>query len=55
MRKGLFTSDGNNVSWSPTGKPLAPSTAPVGRNPEGESSAKAGDRVEGPRVKTNLG
>ena len=34
--------------WSPTGKPVAPSTTPVERNPEREPSAKAGARVEGP-------
>jgi tellurite methyltransferase len=33
--------------WNPMGKPVAPSTAPVGRNPEREPRAKAGDRVEG--------
>jgi hypothetical protein len=33
--------------WSPTGKPVAPSTTPVGWNPERESRAKAGDRVQG--------
>ncbi len=33
--------------WSPTGKPVAPSIAPVGRNPEQEPPAKAGVRVEG--------
>ncbi|MDZ4346948.1 MAG: hypothetical protein U1E51_31440, partial [Candidatus Binatia bacterium] len=33
--------------WSPTGNPVAPSTTPVGRNPEPEPPAKAGDRVEG--------
>jgi non-ribosomal peptide synthetase component E (peptide arylation enzyme) len=33
--------------WSPTGKPVAPSGAPVERNPEQEPPAKAGARVEG--------
>jgi NAD(P)-dependent dehydrogenase (short-subunit alcohol dehydrogenase family) len=33
--------------WSPTGKPVAPSNTPVGRNPEQEPQAKAGARVEG--------
>jgi len=33
--------------WSPTGKPVAPSNTPVGRNPEQEPPAKAGARVEG--------
>jgi len=33
--------------WSPTGKPVAPSIAPVGRNPEQEPPAKAEARVEG--------
>ena len=33
--------------WSPTGKPVAPSGAPVGRNPEQEPPANAGARVEG--------
>ena len=28
--------------WSPTGKPVAPSSPPVGRNPEQEAPAKAG-------------
>ena len=28
--------------WSPTGKPVAPSGTPVGRNPEQEPPAKAG-------------
>jgi len=32
--------------WSPTGKPVAPSGSPVGRNPEQEPPAKAGARVE---------
>ena len=36
-----------NRRWSPTGKPVAPSTKPVGRNPEREPPAKAGARVEG--------
>jgi SAM-dependent methyltransferase len=33
--------------WSPAGKPVASSNTPVGRNPEREPRAKAGDRVEG--------
>ena len=33
--------------WSPMGKPVAPSSTPVGRNPEQEPPAKAGARVEG--------
>ncbi|MDP2606876.1 MAG: hypothetical protein Q8S00_30430 [Deltaproteobacteria bacterium] len=33
--------------WSPTGKPVAHSTTPVGRNPERMPPAKAGARVEG--------
>jgi len=33
--------------WSPTGKPVTPSGAPVGRNPEQEPPAKAGARAEG--------
>jgi hypothetical protein len=33
--------------WIPTGKPVAPSGTPVGRNPEQEPPAKAGARVEG--------
>ena len=37
--------------WSPTGKPVAPAGAPVGRNPEQEPPAKAGDRVEGTEPK----
>ena len=36
-----------NGKWSPTGKSVAPSSTPVGRNPEQESEAKAGARVEG--------
>jgi len=36
-----------NRRWSPTGKPVAPSTKPVGRNPEREPPARAGARVEG--------
>ena len=32
---------------NPTGNPVAPSSTPVGRNPEQESPAKAGARVEG--------
>src|SRR3972149_9015930 len=36
--------------WSPTGRPVAPSSAPVGRNPEQEPPAKAGARVEGSNV-----
>ena len=28
--------------WSPTGKPVAPSVTPVGRNPEQKAPAKAG-------------
>jgi tRNA (guanine37-N1)-methyltransferase len=41
--------------WSPTGKPVAPSNAPVGRNPEQEHPAKAGARVEGsPRARVIL-
>jgi len=35
------------AEWIPTGKPVAPSSASVGRNPEQESPASAGDRVEG--------
>ncbi len=35
------------AQWSPTDKPVAPSRTPVGRNPEQEPPAKAGDRVEG--------
>jgi DedD protein len=37
--------------WSPTGKPVAPSGAPVGRNPEQEPPAKTGARVEGAEPK----
>jgi len=33
--------------WSLTGKPVAPSSTPAGRNPEQEPPAKAGARVEG--------
>ena len=33
--------------WSPTGKPVLPSTAPVGRNPEREPPAKAGAESKG--------
>ena len=33
--------------WSPTGKPVAPSSTPVGRNPEQERPGKVGARVEG--------
>ena len=33
--------------WSPAGKPVASSNTPVGRNPEREPRAKAGERVEG--------
>ena len=36
--------------WSPTGKPVAPSTTPVGRNSERAPPAKAGARVEGFKV-----
>jgi hypothetical protein len=36
-----------NRAWSPTGKPVAPSSTPVGWNPEQEPPAKAGARVEG--------
>jgi len=36
--------------WSTTGRPVAPSSAPVGRNPEQEPPAKAGARVEGSNV-----
>ena len=36
-----------NGKWSPTDKSVAPSSTPVGRNPEQESEAKAGARVEG--------
>ncbi len=36
--------------WSPTGKPVTPSRVPVGRNPEQESPAKAGARVEGSKI-----
>jgi len=32
--------------WSLTGKPVALSSTPVGRNPEQEPAAKAGARVE---------
>jgi len=35
------------LKWSPTGKPVAPSGTPVGRNPEQEPPAKAGARVDG--------
>jgi len=35
------------AEWSPAGKPVAPSSTPVGRTPEQEPSAKAGARVEG--------
>ena len=35
------------AEWSHTGKPVAPSSTPVGRNREQEPSAKAGARVEG--------
>ncbi len=53
--------DRETLRWSPTGKPVAPSNMPVGRNPEREPPAKAGARVEGARrpipvsVKTRLG
>jgi hypothetical protein len=36
-----------NFQWSPTGKPVAPSSTPVRRNPEQGPPAKAGARVEG--------
>jgi membrane peptidoglycan carboxypeptidase len=36
-----------NGKWSPTGKSVASSSTPVGRNPEQDSAAKAGARVEG--------
>jgi rubrerythrin len=36
-------------AWSSTGKPVAPSITPVGRNPEQEPPAKSGARVEGSR------
>ena len=39
------------LEWSPTGKPVATSTTPVGRNPEREPRAKAGARVEGSKSK----
>ena len=38
------------TKWNPTGKPLAISNTPVGRNPEQEPTAKAGARVEGSRA-----
>ena len=34
--------------WSPTGRPVAPSSTPVGRNPEQGPPAKSGAQVEGP-------
>jgi len=36
--------------WSPTGTPVAASTAPVGRNPEREPPAKAGAGDEGSEI-----
>ena len=36
-----------NAMWSPAGKPVAPSSAPVERNPEQEPPADAGAQVEG--------
>jgi predicted Zn finger-like uncharacterized protein len=35
------------AEWIPTGKPVAPSSTPAGRNPEQEPPAKARARVEG--------
>ena len=46
--------NGEPITWSPTGKPVAPSTTPVGRNPEQDPPAKAGDRVEGSDAELNL-
>ena len=49
------------LPWSPAGNPVAPSSTPVGRNPEREPRTNAGARVEGARepiplsVKTRLG
>jgi hypothetical protein len=37
----------SGLLWSPTGKPVALSGTPVGRNPEQKAPAKAGARVEG--------
>lgn len=39
------------AKWSPTGKPVAPTGAPVGRNPEQELPAKTGVRFEGTEPK----
>lgn len=39
--------------WSPSGKPVAPSDAAVGRNPEREPALKAGARVEGSNSSKN--
>ena len=37
----------SGLVWILTGKPVAPSGTPVGRNPEQKAPAKAGARVEG--------
>ena len=39
------------LSWSHMDKPVAPSSMPVGRNPERDTPAKAGARVEGSRFR----
>ena len=39
------------ATWSPAGKPVPSSSAPVGRNPEQEPPAKTGARVEGSQPK----
>ena len=36
-----------SAKWSPTGKPVTPSSAPAGRNPEREPAAKTRARAEG--------
>jgi len=44
---GVSNANLREIKWSPTGKTVAPSSTPVGRNPEQEPPAKAGAPVEG--------
>ena len=46
---GIFVEKIRYRLWSPTGKPVAPSNTPVGRNPEQEPPAKAGLKSKGRR------
>ena len=43
----MKTQTRQNLEWSPTDKPVAPSSRPVGRNPEPTPPAMVGARVEG--------